>query len=259
MIYKDNFVFFIGDPGGQYTLSTYKVGSVNLQLSSENFFHVFDYNTTSNKISLINDRQRNTLGNKKDIFKIFDNEIITCIVRDPYQKLRSGVIQEILGRVETNYKGSTNLTSSNKILNYWIKTFFSDEGRRKYGEYVDFELNLKIAESFFSKKIFQDEFSNWLAEFLIIYWKDLAITSHCDQYYEPLFHLLNSGTIKNFNIQQLNKVNWKHFQSHHSNSLFFQGFDRAVNKAISQSSSFDKEYKLFLSTEYEYYNKLLEL
>ena len=245
-----DFIFCLGDNLNQYYLGTYKVGSSTIESSSEKYFHFIKYE--NNQYSDSYDDLRAVKGQASDCINILKNNNIKIVVRDPYQRLVSGLIQEICSFENKKYKDLNILSTNNNIINYLLSEFYFVYLGKNYSEikpdwdYI--QSHIPSLNNLFEKEVFQEELRRWFLQVIGIYNFELLQSNHIRSFYQPLYNFLMDSNIPNFEVKQVRDVTWKHSNTH-SNFLF----KPPMEAALKSINGFDE----YINKEMHYYRKLL--
>lgn len=247
----NDFIFCLGDNLNQYYLGTYKVGSSTIESSAEKFFHFIKFE--SNQYSDSYDDLRALKGEALQAKTILQNNPITIVVRDPYQRLISGLIQEICSFENKKYNGLETLSTNNNIINYLLSEFYFVYLGKNYSEIKpDWNYIQSIVPTLndlFKKEVFQEELRNWFLQIMGVYNMELLQSNHIRPFYRPLYYFLEDNNIPNYQVKQVRDVIWKQNNTH-SNFMF----KPPMESALKSINGFDE----YLDEETHYYHKLLD-
>ncbi len=276
-----DFHFVLVNTSFGYILTTYKIGTITVQNNTTDFVNFYIYR--NNKAIKAFHEDRPYRGDAKKVYDILSNEEVTCLVRDPYNRLYSGIVEEFFGYPSSHYKGLYELKNANPILAFFINEYyfpfkdkFYEELKWQENEKGDRITKLDLFNSIpthyyeshvMIKNIINYWFENnsafrygvtlWFREALPIYWDQLVESPHVARYHEPLYHFLNVGKTKvsKPTIKQLHHFNWKN-DVRHSNSVFKGPIIKAIEDACIFNSEFEKKYTSYIETEMHFYNLL---
>lgn len=245
-----DFVFCLSDNFDSYFLGTYKVGSSTMESSARKFFHFIEYK--DNKFSRSYDDLRYVRGDVSQVTSLLADNTINIVTRDPYGRLVSGLIQEICSFENKKYPGIENLSSSNKIINYFLHNYFFVYLGKNYSEFLPDWLHISktvpTLEYFFMQDVFKQELQNWLLEAIEAYSEKLLTSNHCRPYYEPLLSFLEQGQVNNYKVVKVEDIPWR-VTTAHSNKLFKDSVIYALNNT--------ELFKGYIERENYYYSCLL--
>tara|TARA_R110000796_G_scaffold13821_2_gene44645 strand:+ start:553 stop:1395 length:843 start_codon:yes stop_codon:yes gene_type:complete len=277
MDYTKDLTFVLANTSNGYVLTTYKIGTIMIQSNATDFLQFMEYSHHEDKFN-ISDQQVNrpVKGKAKQVRDILKNEHITCLVRDPSQRTYTGIVQELLGYESIEYPGLENLSSSNKIINFFLNSYFfpfKEERRRKAWDldetfrsipesYVTAQYGVRdIISRWFEQETFRLELGMFFKEAIPIYWHQMCITAHISPWHYPLYNFIESGHIKNYSVKHLHELSYKHDNDgyRHSNKVFipavYDTFDYLMNEG--RWSKFQDDYNMFIQKEWKYHNLLL--
>ena len=269
--------FVLANTSNGYVLTTYKIGTIMIQSNATDFLQFMEYSHHEDKFN-ISDQQVNrpVKGKAKQVRDILKNEHITCLVRDPSQRTYTGIVQELLGYESIEYPGLENLSSSNKVINFFLNSYFfpfKEERRRKAWDldetfrnipesYVTAQYGVRdIISRWFEQETFRLELGMFFKEAIPIYWHQMCTTSHILPWHYPLYNFIESGHIKNYSVKHLHELSYKHDNDgyRHSNKVFipavYDTFDYLMNEG--RWSKFQDDYNMFIQKEWKYHNLLL--
>ena len=221
---KDNlyFSFVLANTDNGYILSTFKIGTIMIQSNATDFLQFCVFDSSKNKIIPVNEiAKRPPKGNPNDVAQILKNEHITCLVRNPSDRLFSGLFQELL----------TN--------NYGLKDLFI---------------------SFSHSESFREKVCEYLIHSIPAYWERLILTAHCDSYHYFLHTFLDHGYVDNFTIKHIDDLKFEIDEPvyRHSNKKFLFPMYDAIKYLTKNSSEFSKKFTKFIDKEWKYYQYLID-
>ena len=276
-----DFNFVLVNTSFGYILTTYKIGTITVQNNTTDFVNFYRFR--NNKAIKAFHEDRPYRGDSNKVHDILLNEPVTCLIRDPYNRLFSGIVEEFFGYPSRQYEGLYDLDNANPILSFFINEYFFPLKDRFHDE-LEWEKDSKgnritkieifnsipthyyeshtmvkniINYWFENNPAFRYEITKWLREALPIYWDQLVESPHVARYHEPLYHFINVGKvkIKNPTIKQLHHFKWEN-DVRHSNSIFKQPIIKAIEDACIFNSEFEKKYNNYIETEMHFYNIL---
>ena len=247
-----DFAFVVANTDKGYILTTYKVGSITLQSNATDFLQFYKI-IDGTLINFGNNRIHK--GRPGLIKHIFENEPVTCLLRDPFDRTVTGIVQELLAHEYKHYPGAHQLASANPILLWLTERYFFpfstiNEGNEVHESHAESHKMIRdIVESFMTKDIFQAEWERWWKEVIPHTWSSLKLSQHVRKYNEPLYHYIKDGHIKDYSTSMLSDVELKH-SYFHSNWMF----KRPVQNALIDLNNSD--INKFIERETEYFNYL---
>ena len=251
-----NFVLANTDKG--YVLTTNKIGSKTLEDNATDFLQFYKYIDGT----LIN-FGNNTLhkGRPGLIKKIFDNHLITCLLRDPLERTITGIVEELLVHDIKNYPGAYELASANPVLLWLTERYFFPNTTVNKGNEVHLahaeshKMVQHIVENFMKQPIFRQQWEKWWTEVIPYTWDRLKVSIHVRKYNEPLYHFIQEGMIKNYTTCLVQDINFKH-NNHHSNWMFKQPIRKTLDTITQDGSKFAKDFSSYIREEEKYFKHL---
>jgi len=195
----------------------------------------FLYNgTTSNDYVAIDSPGKETYTSL-----ITKNKTIHCIIRDPYKRFLSGIVQVALVPAQLGTTLKFMDTKKHKILRKitggpWLKITKYAEGK-----FIDYLV---------------DFFNNWLTY-------SISKDAHLSAYHNALYHFMQSYKdldIKIINLEEIHLLNLPEHQKtqiKHSNSFWYP----LINKALQDpriKPRVQRYIKSYIDSEIKYYKKL---
>ena len=247
-----DFAFVLANTDLGYILTTYKVGSITVQSNATDFLQFFKYvdgkfiNFGANRIHK---------GDPALVTKIFNNEPVTCLLRDPYSRTVTGIVQELLAHEYKHYPGAHKLASANPILLWLTERYFFpfdtiEKGSEIHQSHAESHKMIRnIVESFMTQDVFQAEWEKWWQDVIPFTWDKLKLSQHIRKYNEPLYYFLKGGNIKQYNTRLLSEVKFEH-NYFHSNWMFKKPIEKALINMVNN------DFNEFIEKETEYFNCL---
>lgn len=210
--------FVLANTTSGYILTTFKIGTIIVEKNATDFCQFGSY-LEGDMVS--SDVPNRTLKGKfKDVYKILAQEHITCLVRNPSDRLFSGLIQELLSN-----------------------------------SYALRDLVVSLSHS----ELFREKLCEYFIEVLPVFWERLVQTGHCNPYHHPLYNFLNNGNVKNFTIKHIEDIKFEKddYYYRHSNKEFLFPMYDAIEHLTENSSEFSKKFTKFIDKEWMYYQYLI--
>lgn len=211
--------FVLANTSSGYILTTFKIGTIIVENNATDFCQFGSHLKGDTVSSFV--PNRTVKGEFKDVDKILAQEHITCLVRNPSDRLFSGLIQELLANT------------------YSLK---------------DLITSLSHGESF------REKVCKYFIDSLPVYWERLVQTGHCNPYYYPLHKFLDNGYVNNFTIKHIDDIKFEkdNYDYRHSNKRFLLPMYDAIEYLTQNSSEFSKKFTKFIDKEWMYYQYLID-
>ena len=211
--------FVLANTSNGYILTTFKIGTIIVEKNATDFCQFVGY--YKGNMESLHVPNRTTKGKFKDVYKILAQEPITCLVRNPSDRLFSGLIQELLAN------------------SYSLK---------------DLITSLSHSDSF------REKVSKYFIDAIPVYWERLVHTGHCSPYHYPLHKFLDYGYVDNFTIKHIEDIKFEkdHYDYRHSNKRFLFPMYDAIEYLTQNSSEFSKKFTKFIDREWKYYQYLID-
>lgn len=253
-----DFAFVLANTVKGYVLTTYKVGSITLQSNATDFLQFYKY-LNGTLINFGNNRIHK--GDPAIAQDILDNEHVTCLLRDPYDRTITGIVQELLAHEYKHYPGAHKLASANPILLWLTERYYFpfttiNEGNEVHHYHADsHKMIQQIVEYFMTQPVFKQEWERWWKEVIPFTWDKLKLSSHVRKYNEPLHYFIKDGRLKNYSTCLLKDINFEH-NYFHSNWMFRTPVDDALKSILSNNSVFTKDFNSYIEREKKYFDLL---